>query len=226
MKLTNPILTALLMLSAFVSVGRSDDKPSPNDFLIIPGVRAGLIGLESREAYLRKVLGPDLVRSANVSLADGSMRSGTLLFPDDPTRRVEILWMDKASRRRPEMVIISSSATAWHTAENITIGTRLSQIESLNGRPVHLTGFGLDNAGTITGGNRGRLSYLGIDKGEEGVFGRLLLIRLGNTAAAWDALNPRERKSVSGDAIVLSSLPAIRKLGPGVVQIIVHFTHP
>lgn len=223
MKTLKTLLIAVALVSALAAIGKTEDKPTPNDFLVIPGVRAGPISADSREAYLRKVLGNDNVRPANIDDGEGGIRSGTVIFPNDPSRRAEIFWIDSASHRRPAEVIISSPATVWHTAENISIGSTLDQIERVNGKPFHMSGFNFDDAGTIIDGNGGKLSYLGVDKGEEGIQGRLLLVRLDKAEAAWDGLGAKAQQALTGDVSLLSSLPAVRKLSPVVYQLIVKF---
>lgn len=95
--------------------------------------------------------------SVPLGAVDGQMVPASVLFPRDPTRRIEIVWKDTVARRDPRFVRVAGGPTQWRTADGITIGTPLRELERLNGRPFHLAGFAFDAAGAVVSWNGGRL---------------------------------------------------------------------
>jgi hypothetical protein len=88
---------------------------------------------------------------------EGEIVPGTALFPNDPARRIEIVWKDRAAQRRPRYVQLGRRAVAWRPPEGIAIGTSLAELERINGRPFHIAGFAFDGAGAVTSWDSGRL---------------------------------------------------------------------
>ncbi|MEX1182057.1 MAG: hypothetical protein WEF86_02400 [Gemmatimonadota bacterium] len=114
------------------------------------------------EADLVRQFGQDNVRSAPVlgGGAEGEYTPGTVLFPDRPGAKVEILWKDSQLKQLPSHVWTMSrdSVSPWRTPEGISIGTDLPTLERINGRPFRLFGFGFDGSGTVATWSEGRLS--------------------------------------------------------------------
>jgi len=112
-------------------------------------------------ADLARRYGAANVVSDSINLGEGEFERGTVLFPADSTRRVEITWKDTLAQRRPAMVRVWTTRTRWETPAHITIGTRLRTLEHLNGGPFRLAGFAFDGSGwviTWSGGKLGRTS--------------------------------------------------------------------
>jgi hypothetical protein len=85
--------------------------------------------------------------SLDIELGEGETERGTVLFPDDPTRRLEIVWKDPERKRRPKPIQISSGKSLWQTIRGISLGTTLQ--EQRNGRGFLLAGFAWDYSGTL-----------------------------------------------------------------------------
>ena len=73
----------------------------------------------------------------------------TILFPNDPARRLKIQWKDKKARRNPSTFTIEDGHSTWSVA-GVTIGTSLVDLERLNGKPFKLNYFEGDYGGDIT----------------------------------------------------------------------------
>lgn len=58
---------------------------------VVPGVRLGALMRDGGEADLIAAYGTQVVRPVDVDLGEGERAPGTLLFPDDERRRVEIV---------------------------------------------------------------------------------------------------------------------------------------
>jgi hypothetical protein len=91
---------------------------------------------------LAKAFGARNVVAQGVPPAGGS----TVIFPNDPKRRLEVTWRDPAGRRRPATIVIEGQST-WR-ARGFRIGDPLAQVEKVNRKPFRLSGF----SGDATGG--------------------------------------------------------------------------
>src|SRR5262249_26342846 len=135
----------------------------------------------------------------------------TIVFADDPSRRLEIIWSDAAQKRRPSRVILRGERSRWRLPHQITLGTTLRELERLNGRSFTLAGFGWDCAGVVISWSGGAL---------ERSLSRGVKLYL---APAPDARNRPEYGKVLGDRDYSSALPAMQRLNPAVYQIFIDF---
>jgi hypothetical protein len=97
----------------------------------------------------------------------------------------------------------------------VSLGTSLSELESLNGRPFKLFGFSWDYAGTVSGWDGGRLDSLWRGGPENKV---LVWLRLSPDSAGYQSSHSHE---VAGDRVFSSSLPAMRALNPRVYALFI-----
>ncbi|MBN2498282.1 MAG: hypothetical protein JXR96_27065 [Deltaproteobacteria bacterium] len=217
------LLVFWLLLASAPAGGES--KPDPSEWAIVPGVRVGPVRADTCHAALVEKLGPRRVRVADVPLGEGEIEQGSVLWPDDPTRRLEILWQDRQRRCWPGRVIIRNRARHWRTAEGIGLGTSLKQLERVNTRPFTLSGFGWDYGGTViswqTGALDGKLKGCDPDCPPDRI-----LVRLAPLPSRIRALARAEHEQVLGDRSISSSHPVMRKLDPRVVGLAVLFTKP
>jgi hypothetical protein len=207
------VLSAILILAGAFQI-------NGQNWEIVPGRSVGQIEQNTSEKGLIKIFGRENVKRMAVDVGEGESEQGTVLFPNDPRKKLFILWRDAATRERPASVLIRGKNTLWKTDRGITIGTPLSSIEQLNGRAFALTGFGWDYSGTVLHSNGGQVAELGNEAGEE-ITGRTLLLRL---APATALQRTPEYKAVQGDKKFLSDDRAMRKLNPRVYEIIVEFS--
>lgn len=117
------------------------------------------------EATLVKAFDRANVVSAELDGAEGSTERGTVLFPKDAARRVEIFWHDTRQRRRPATVRVRRNSTwsiapATPSARALTVGLSLDDVAAINGRPFSLSGFGWDMGGYATDWKGGRLDTI------------------------------------------------------------------
>ncbi|WP_145928003.1 hypothetical protein [Bradyrhizobium neotropicale] len=78
----------------------------------------------------------------------------TILFPNDPERRLRVQWKDQKARRNPGYFTIEGRSS-WSVA-GVTIGTSLIELERLNDGPFKLNYFEGDYGGAITDWLKGR----------------------------------------------------------------------
>jgi hypothetical protein len=119
---------------------------------------AGPFGPDSSEAFLAQVFGADNVVSETIDGPEGTTLDSTLLFPDDPERRLIILWQDEVGRIGPAAIIVRDDAT-WIGPGGVHLGSGLDEVEAINGAPFRVLGFGWDYGGAASFPS-GRLSAI------------------------------------------------------------------
>jgi hypothetical protein len=194
-----------LLVAAVLTAGCARD--STKAWEIVPGERLGLLDLSESEMDLQAGYGAPYIRHTSVYIGEGEHVPGTALFPDDPEKRVEIIWQDTTVRRYPARAILSGAKSQWKLSRGVTLGTTLSDLERINGRPFAMAGFGWDYAGVVTSWNGGALDSL--------FQGR-----------AWLYLEPEPDRrqdphyaEVQGDHDFASDSPAMRALEPKITRI-------
>ncbi|MCE7868961.1 hypothetical protein DYH09_01150 [bacterium CPR1] len=185
---------------------------SQNDWLIVPGKRVGPITATTSRSDLERMFGKENLRDEKVYLVEGQTAPGTLVYPKDPKKRLAVVWNDPG-KTKIEFVKLTGSVSEWRSVDGITLGTRLSKLEQINGKPITFLGFGWDYGGNVTNWNEGAL-----DKKPYG-----LALRLSAETARRDKLSTQEGDAITGDQSVQSDHPAARKLDPWVDQMVVSF---
>jgi hypothetical protein len=191
----------------------SCERNSKTAWEIVPDQRLGVLDPSESEQELRAGYGAAFVRHVTVYLGEGEVMPGTVLYPDDPDKRIEIVWKNATARRYPARALLRGTRSRWRLPQGITLGTTLAELERLNGRPFTMAGFGWDYSGAVTSWEGGALNSL---KGR-----------------AWLYLEPAPGKNqdpsyaqVQGDRDVSSSFPAMRALAPRITRIQVTFSGP
>ena len=82
------------------------ERAALDDWRIKPGVRVGSMNRASSELDLAQAYGYANVRDSIITLGEGERARGTLVFPTDPQRRLEIIWGDPALKREPQRVVL------------------------------------------------------------------------------------------------------------------------
>lgn len=81
---------------------------------------------------------------------EGESYTATVVYPNDPARRAEIVWRDAAARTGAASVIVAGPQSRWVGPHELSIGDTLAEIERANGRPFQLWGFGWDYGGWVS----------------------------------------------------------------------------
>ena len=179
------------------------------DTVIVPGHSVGAIRATTTRADLVRLLGAGNVKDARIGVVEDESAAGTIVFPADPKRRLEITW---GGSKTVEMVFIRGENAVWHTADGIGIGTSVSRLEKLNGKPFKFSGLGWDYGGNILDWQGGRLAHL-----RNEMMLTISTIPPGATSADQDA--------ITGERDLFSNLPAVRRIDPRVSQLIVLLKH-
>jgi hypothetical protein len=209
----------LVFATILLLLGGASAQQVSSDWLIVPGERIGPITESTSEATLQALFGAENTESIDVDIGEGFSEPGTVVYPNDASRRLEVVWLD-GSRTAPKEVRLTGQSSKWKTAEGISLGSTLKELERLNGFPFRLTGFAFDYSGTITDCGRGRLTMLGCHDVDGAFQGRQIILRLSPSA---EARALPEYRQVIGDRVFSSGHPAMQALNPSVYQIIVLF---
>lgn len=213
----------MVMVAGFASLFTDAvAQQPPIDWLIVPGERVGPITAGTSEAMLRSLFGPENVVPGNVYVGEGFSEPGAAVYPDDAMQYLEIIWQDN-TRAAVRAVRLTGDSTRWHTAEGISLGSTLKEIEAQNGFPFRLFGFAWDYGGTVAGCGRGRLQLLGCTGDDGSRQTRSILLRLQPDV---EARALPEYRQVLGEKEFSSGHPAMQALNPGVYQILVTFPAP
>jgi hypothetical protein len=157
------------------------------------------IKYDSRNIVFGEVDGPD-----------GSRIKATVLFPNDPKRRLEIIWNNDAARTDMSLIVINGQSQ-WTAPKGLKLGTPLAALEKANGRPFKLSGFGPDGTASVTGWEGGALTSL---PGGCKVGVRLLPDR---------KVSEDARGAVAGDKPLLSNDASLRAVKPTIGEILIGY---
>jgi hypothetical protein len=205
---------ATLALGAGCSRREESRMPMPvplpfEDWNIEPGARLGSVPWRGSEQDLIRAFGAANVRDTLIAMGEGETAPGAIVYPDDPQRRIEIIWGDPRARRNLSRVILRGDRSKWTLPPGISLGTSLRELEDKNGRAFRLTGFGWDYAGAVISWQGGALDST-------------------LTTGVHVYLMPRpehragpEYSRLQGDREFPSSHPAMQELNPRVYQIFV-----
>ena len=183
-------------------------------YTIVPGVRFGAITARTSEADLRRIYGRENVRDAEVGLGEGETLPGTVVFPNDKSKKIEIVWKDKRRKRSPDFIQFYGDKSVWKTREGIGLGTSLKTLEKLNGRAFALAGFQWDYSGTVLSWKGGKLAKA---FGNDGRKAAMML------NPDYDKAPERDLNQVVGDGEFSSKHRAMQKLNPKVNFMVVRF---
>ncbi len=122
------------------------------------------------EADLVAAFGKENVEYKSVPGAEGMETNATVVFPNDPARRLTVHWWDEDKRARPAAVSVEAdfgddpdgmnpwkTEILWQTVEGLRIGSDLAAVEKANGKPFRLSGFGWDFGGFAISWDNGAL---------------------------------------------------------------------
>jgi hypothetical protein len=106
------------------------------------------IKYDSRNIVFGEVDGPD-----------GSKIKATILYPNEAKRRLEVIWNNDAARTDLSMIVINGQSQ-WSAPKGLKLGTQLTALEKINGRPFKISGFDTDGSASVLGWEGGALTSL------------------------------------------------------------------
>jgi hypothetical protein len=198
---------AFVFLGTLSAFGQTASDP----WLSLASGEKGSINARTTRQDLVRIYGAPNVVDQDVDVGEGETEPGTVVFPKDSERSIEILWQDPERKTLPASAQIEGAKSLWKTVHNISLGTSLRDLERLNGRPFKLTGLGWDYSGTVTSWENGALAAE-----LDGRHGRVILRLDSPTPEAVD----KDVAQVVGDRDFSSHHPVMQKLNPKAYQII------
>jgi len=158
---------------------------------------SGTFAKDSSHLELTTAFNSKNVTFADVEAADGTKVPASILFPNDPKRRLEVWWSDPTHRSDIHLIVIG--------------GRSLEQVEKINHKPFKLKGFDKDRIATVSDWDGGALATLAGDC-NAGLSLRTPIFSAEALASAFSA----DREYSSSD-------PAIRAAKPTVSEILIGY---
>ena len=198
-----------LSVALATSVSTALSAPQPADGKNVLQCE-GAFARDASHAKLVQAFGKSSVAFTDVDSAEGEKMKASVIYPDEPRRRVEVFWHDQNARSRPATIRVGFKSQ-WRAVRGLRIGTELAEVEKINGRPFKLLGFDWDLGGRVSDWQGGTFATVpgGCD------------FRLGFNP--WADAPDAARDKVSGDKEFLSNDPNMRASKPTVSEIIINY---
>ncbi len=185
--------------------------PKPAEPARAVACSTGTWAKNSSHLRLAQAYGVHNVDFTQVPGDDGSTLMASVLFPNDPKRRLEVLWDDDVERSGTRMIVIDGQST-WAAQKGVRLGLPLAALEKMNGKPFKLMGFEKGGGmAIVTDWNGGMLGLL-----TDGC-------KIGVQLKPDPKAAPAALEAVGSDKEFASSDPALRAAKPTVGEIIVAY---
>lgn len=151
-------------------------------------------------------------KSGDIAGPEGQTAKGIILYPDDPARKLEVMYWDDA-QTAVSNVALGEKATAWTAPGGLKLGAALGEVQAANGAPFELSGFDWDYGGYVSNLKDGKLAKL--------PGGCTLGVRFdlpSNAGNVPDAL--------MGDRVLVSTNAELQKAAPHVVELSLEWPLP
>src|SRR5262249_10074986 len=120
---------------------------------------SGSFAKDSSHLELTTAFNSKNVTFADVEAADGTKVPASLLFPNDPKRRLEVWWSDRTHRSHIHLMVMGGQSP-WTAPNGLRLGQTLEQVEKINQKPFKLKGFDKDHIATVSDWDGGVLASL------------------------------------------------------------------
>ena len=134
----------------------------------------------------------------------------SIIYPNDPKRRLEVWWSDMDKRKDVYLIAINGSST-WTGPSGLRLGLSLADLEKLNRKPFKLRGFDNDKTATVSDWDHGALAALA-----GGCKAGVILSAEAKAPAEVLAVLPIDREFSSADE-------ALRAVRPSVTEILIGY---
>jgi hypothetical protein len=171
---------------------------------------SGPFARDANHARLEAAFGAGNVVFGQVDAPGGTKLNASIVFPDDPKQRLEVLWHDEAARANPSAIVITG-ASRWTAPQGMRLGLAMAQVEKRNGKPFKLSGFGGELGGNVSDWDGGKLDQLGA-------------CRMGMRFTQNPKASAEMLTAASGEKQFLSSGAEMRAVSPRVSEIVVGYT--
>src|SRR5215831_6604799 len=100
----------------------------------------GVFAKDTSHLKLAQMYEAQNITYAEVDGPEGSKLMASVLYPNDPKRRLEVLWQNDAMRSDLSVISINGQST-WIAPKSLKLGVPLATLEKLNGKPFKLSGL-------------------------------------------------------------------------------------
>ena len=171
---------------------------------------SGTFAKDSSHLELETAFKSKNITFTDVEAADGTKVPASILFPNDPKRRLEVWWSDRTHRSDIHLIVIGGQST-WTAPDGLRLGQTLEQVEKINHKPFKLRGFEKDRIATVSDWDGGAVATLagGCNAG--------LSLRADAKASA------EKIGAFTADKEYSSSDPAIRATKPTITEILIGY---
>ena len=190
-----------LVLAAGAAHAQKPPKPG-NPYVLRCGTP---VAFDSTHAKLVQIAGAAHVGYQRVETGGGDKIGATVIYPKDPTHRLEVVWTDHTARTKPSSIRVVNKSV-WVMDNGLKVGSTIAEVEALNGKPFRLYGFGWEMGGVLLDWLDGKLAKL--------PDGCSLQVRFGIP----DEKAPAAGHPALGENELLSSATSVRALSPTVSE--------
>ena len=128
-----------------------------NDWLCLPYERLGPIRASAKEEDLLQLFGAEQVQRRTIYVAEGTEKRDVSVIYPYSVNEIILFWRNNQYGQVLSHAWVKKEGTSWRTAENISVGTPLAELNRLNGQPFRIVGFGWDYGGYIPVKQEGKL---------------------------------------------------------------------
>jgi hypothetical protein len=187
-------------------------KPAPKPAAAASNVLTcgGVFGKDSTHLKLAIKYDSRNIVFGDVDGPDGAKIKASILFPNDPKRRLEVVWNNDATRSDMSVIAINGKSQ-WIAPKGLKLGLTLPALEKANGRPFKVSGFGADGSASVSGWEGGALSALPGG------------CRVGIRLVADSRASPDARGTVTGNKEFLSNDATVLAVKPSVGEILIGY---
>jgi hypothetical protein len=187
-------------------------KPAPKPAATASNVLTcgGVFGKDSTHLKLAIKYDSRNIVFGDVDGPDGAKIKASILFPNDPKRRLEVVWNNDTSRSDMSVIAINGKSQ-WVAPKGLKLGLSLPALEKANGRPFKVGGFGADGSASVAGWEGGALSALPGG------------CRVGIRLVVDSKVSPDARSAVTGDKEFLSNDATVLALKPSIGEILIGY---
>lgn len=186
----------------------TEPKPLPPSAHVV--ACTGIFSKESNHLRLAMTFDYKNVTFADVDADGGAKVQATIVFPNDPKRRLEVWWSNPAERSGIYLIDIKGKSS-WGAPGGMRLGFNLVQLEKLNKKPFKLKGFDKNGVATVSDWDGGALASLAGG------------CKSGVSLTADPKAPADEVSALSADKEYSSADPAIRAVKPAVSEILIGY---
>lgn len=135
-----------ILLATTAAQAKADDFVLPGTFT-----------RDTTLAELRTRYGAANVVEQTLDGAEGETFPGLVLFPDDATRRAEIIPREDPAHDGISAIRVNAMTSKWKLDTGVHPGMTLAQLVALNGQPITFSGLDWDYGGAIQQWHGGKL---------------------------------------------------------------------